>query len=267
MTARERARADFNRDNLYDVLWSNRSSGQLVAWSVDESTVKLETGLSHSMTDVNWEVAGTGDFNGDGKPDIVWRHKLYGFIGVWFMDGLTNVGVVSFSIPQVDPSWRIVGVGDLNNDGHADLVWQHNTGLVSYWQMNRTTAVWGALITGEPSMTSDVRWKVKGVADMNGDNQMDLLWRHDDGRVGVWLMSSASVYGVQLLNPASEPDLTWNIVGTVDANKDGKQDILWQRSTDGKVAVWYMDGLNRLQVQDLAGGSLTGTVWKVVGPK
>ena len=35
-----------------------------------------------------WEIAGTADFNGDGKRDILWRNPK-GVQVIWFMNGLT----------------------------------------------------------------------------------------------------------------------------------------------------------------------------------
>ena len=36
-----------------------------------------------------WVVAGTGDFNGDGKSDILWRNTVTGETYIYLMDGLT----------------------------------------------------------------------------------------------------------------------------------------------------------------------------------
>ena len=40
-----------------------------------------------ALADVRWGMSGTGDFNLDGKPDILWRHSTSGEIVVWFMNG------------------------------------------------------------------------------------------------------------------------------------------------------------------------------------
>ena len=48
------------------------------------------------------------DFNGDGKTDILWRHKTSGQNAVWFMNGVTlNGGVYIPSV--IDTAWEIVG--------------------------------------------------------------------------------------------------------------------------------------------------------------
>ncbi len=40
---------------------------------------------------MNWSIAGVGDFNGDGKSDILWRHTS-GVNYVWYMNGVTPIG-------------------------------------------------------------------------------------------------------------------------------------------------------------------------------
>ena len=41
---------------------------------------------------MNWKIVGTGDFNSDGKPDILWRNTSTGQNGVWYMDGVNVIG-------------------------------------------------------------------------------------------------------------------------------------------------------------------------------
>jgi hypothetical protein len=44
---------------------------------------------------LNWHIQGTGDFNGDGKTDILWRADD-GSVGIWEMNGLqfATTGIV-----------------------------------------------------------------------------------------------------------------------------------------------------------------------------
>jgi hypothetical protein len=35
------------------------------------------------------------------------------------------------------PPWKVVGVGDFNGDGHADVLWfNSNTGALGYWLLD-----------------------------------------------------------------------------------------------------------------------------------
>jgi hypothetical protein len=46
----------------------------------------------------NWSIVMTGDYNGDGKSDVLWRDTS-GDVGIWFMNGaqaqFASVGNVS----------------------------------------------------------------------------------------------------------------------------------------------------------------------------
>jgi hypothetical protein len=52
-----------------------------------------------------WYVAGTGDFNGDGKPDLIWQNEATGDRYVWLMSGATYVS--SVYIGTVGNQWII----------------------------------------------------------------------------------------------------------------------------------------------------------------
>jgi hypothetical protein len=60
------------------------------------------------------------DFNGDGKADIVWRHKVDGVNVVWQMDDVTLNN--NYTLNTVAISWLLVGLGDLNGDSADDLI-------------------------------------------------------------------------------------------------------------------------------------------------
>ncbi len=70
------------------MLWQNLANGLLEAWYVQGATVMAKLPLDISqVSDLNWRVAGTGDLNGDGMPDIVWQHVVDGWVAVWLMKG------------------------------------------------------------------------------------------------------------------------------------------------------------------------------------
>ena len=55
--------------------------------------------------DLNWQVAGVGDFNGDGKADILWRNSSTGENYVYLMNGTTHTG--GYLRTQADLNWQV----------------------------------------------------------------------------------------------------------------------------------------------------------------
>jgi serralysin len=53
----------------------------------------------------SWHVIGTGDFNGDGKSDILFQNTN-GSVAIWLMNGTTPTAEPF--VQTVDPSWQAV---------------------------------------------------------------------------------------------------------------------------------------------------------------
>jgi hypothetical protein len=59
------------------------------------------------VSDISWQIMGTGDYNKDGNIDILWRNISSGTNVVWYMNGVTWSSSAEL-IPVPDLSWRIV---------------------------------------------------------------------------------------------------------------------------------------------------------------
>ena len=102
---------DFNGDGLADVLWRD-TAGDVMIWltGLSNSTspptpvVSQQSVLGNVAT--TWSIAGTGDFNGDGKSDILWVDTS-GNVMIWFMNGLNIAGTTNLG--NVGTAWSVQG--------------------------------------------------------------------------------------------------------------------------------------------------------------
>src|SRR4051794_8278200 len=78
--------------------------------------------ISTSIGTMPWHIAGTGDFNGDGRPDILWRNDS-GQVLTWDINDTRIVGGGGFGFVGTD--WQIAGTGDFNGDGRPDVLWRN----------------------------------------------------------------------------------------------------------------------------------------------
>lgn len=156
---------------------------------------------------------------------------------------------------------------DLDGDDSLDLLWHHATdGRIAAWLMNGPTLRSGVPVG--PGSVADIGWVPAAVADMNGDDAVDVIWRHrGDGRLATWsLRGTALQRGDLFASPTSEPDQAWQLRGTGDFNGDGRPDLVWQRDGTGELVAWFMtDFGRRTGTAALGPGSLADVQWKVAG--
>ena len=89
----------------------------------------------------SWQAVGVGDFNGDRHADVLWFNASSGALVEWLLDGQGNVmttpGLSWTCGPGCSSSWQVVGVGDFNGDGYADVLWFNaSSGALGAWLLD-----------------------------------------------------------------------------------------------------------------------------------
>ena len=209
---------------------------------------------------LGWKVVGFGDFNGDGRSDVFWRHSVNGATYIHLMNGFAKLPGSGFSQFVSDPTWTIATFGDFDGDGDSDVYWKNTTsGACIVWYMQGLLPAQTRVVHTE----ADASWKIEGAGDFNGDGISDILWRHSV--TGALFMHRMSATGVNPSGTGSAgvvSDLSWKIAAIGDYNGDGKSDIYWRNTSNGLNYVWLMDGLSQTSVA--LSSIVSDQNWKVV---
>ncbi|MBF0317036.1 MAG: VCBS repeat-containing protein [Nitrospirae bacterium] len=97
---------DFNGDGISDVLWQNVNTGMVYIYLINNDGSMHSSGSPATVSDRNWNIKDVGDYNGDGKSDILWQNNQTGLIYIWFMDGVNIKGYKQLGLVP-DSEWHI----------------------------------------------------------------------------------------------------------------------------------------------------------------
>jgi hypothetical protein len=204
------ASGDFNGDGRADIVLRN-SNGLLTEWlgKADGTFFSNDAIATYSLP-TDWKVAGAGDFNGDGRSDLLLRNND-GRVTEWLGQSNGTFLWNAAATYALGTDWKVAGIGDVNGDGRDDLV-LHNAsaGLVVDWLGEP-----GGTFFSNHAATSYALpqgWNIAAVGDYNGDGRADLALRNDNGLVTEWLgtntggfdWNSQAVYNL---------DPSWQIFG------------------------------------------------------
>jgi len=250
---------DFNGDGKADLayLWDNNGTVEIyIAFSNGDgtfNTTSFQPAFSNFawgwITDASQHQWFTGDFNGDGKTDLVYLWNYNGYVEAYSAfsngDGSFNV---NGSAPSFGPyGWGWIAdasihqwlSGDFNGDGKTDLtyLWDDNGSVEAYSAFSNgdgsfTTAsaqpAFGSSRWGWISDSSQRQWLA---GDFSGDGKSDLAYViNDNGHTDILTMfsngdGSFTSHGYADSDPW-QPDPSVQVWTTGDANGDGKADII-----------------------------------------
>jgi hypothetical protein len=198
----------------------------------------------------------SGDFDGNGVPDILIQNDSTRQVGLYYMGGSGGASIINFGWIRSDgiPGWSVVGVGDFNRDGVPDIIIENDsTRQIAVYFMG---GVGGSQIQGFAWIRSDgvPGWSVKAVGDLNQDGVPDIIVQDDATRqIAVYYMGGAQGNQVTSFGWISANGVPgWSVVAAADMNRDGVPDVIIQNDTTRQIAVYYMGGPGGSQITRFA---------------
>src|SRR5829696_1524808 len=255
-------RDDFNGDGRSDLIWRH-DNGAFTNWlgQANGGFVGNDLNALRNLP-TSWHVTGTGDFNGDGRDDVLWRNGN-GALTNWL--GQSNGGFVSNdlnALSNLPTSWQVAGTGDFNSDGRDDIVWRRTDGAFTEWLGQDN----GGFVSNDANAFRNLpsTWQVVGTGDFNGDNRDDVAWRRDDGAFTVWLGQANGGFVTNDANAWAAVPTSWQVAATGDYNGDGRDDIAW-RNSNGTFTNWLGQANGGFISNDANAWTVLTTAWHVQG--
>ena len=202
---------DFNGDGTADILWRNSTTGDMVISYMGAGT-PASTSSQYIVTLASpWTVGGVGDFDGDGKADILWRNANTGDTVISLMNAGGTAIASSTLAATVPTTWSVAGIGDFSASGRAGVLWRDTSPGNTVVSLvgptgNAIASSTNVAVLGSP-------WTVALVGDFNGTGRSDILWRNTTS--GAVVLSSMAVGGTSISGSAvlASPPTSLQIMG------------------------------------------------------
>jgi len=257
---------DFSGSGLSDILWRNSSNGELDVWNATNLNPNSNYTFSPQELAVvpaaGWTLETVGDYNGDGKVDLLWRNNSTGEVDVWNSTSASTVGFTTSTLAEVPTVWALQqSAADFNGDGLADLVWRNtSTGELDLWSSKGNAS---ETYTTQSLGVIPLVWSPQEFGDFNGDGRADIIWRNSStNEVDVWSSKVGTGVAFNTQDLGVIPTV-WLMQGVGDFNGNGNDGLVWRNTSNGEVDIWTFTGNSTLSVatQEVA---VVPTNWNLV---
>lgn len=238
---------DWNGDGIQDLLWYDRVSGNN-RWYVGNGAMSF-TAYNNPIAaaSINGNIGGLffGDWNGDGRADVMWYDKASGqnrwFVSTGVAGGAPAFTTYSNPIPTTTiNAGSGIFFGDWNGDGVTDVMWFNSVNGENRWLTSNGNMTFA--LTSNPVPLTDLNGDGNIVfGDWNGDNLTDLLWYNKAGN-NRWFVSNGSLGFTKQTDPIAPASIngTGPTIQAGDWNGDGRTDILWYDIANGNNR-WFIN--------------------------
>jgi alkaline phosphatase len=239
---------DLNGDGRGEVLALKASSGALYAYpaSTSGSLTGGTTLISSGMQ--GQRIFGPGDWNGDGKADVVTVDKS-GYMWLYPGDGKGNLGTKK----EIGHGWtpfRIIPAGDLTQDGANDMLAIDAGGRLWLYAGNGSGG-----FKGQPKQVGQgwVGLELYAAGDLNNDGKNDILAILPNSTL--WAYSGRGNGTFSVPRQVGRGWGTFELAAGADLNGDGRADIVGRYNATGELYYYQGNGGGSFQAAKKIGSS------------
>ena len=233
------ATGDFNGDNKADLLLYNSSTGEYRTVWLDGANILSDNVALTLDPSTGLVPHGAGDFDGNGRDEILVHNPTNGFVGIIFLDQNGNASSFEATTMLVDVAnnWTLQKTGDFNGDNKTDLL-LYNTvsGVIVFFEMDGSTVT---TATGLLALDPSTGWFIEETGNFSGNGSSDILILHSSGTVAIITIENGALFSIH--SPGGVPANT-EIVNAGRYDSDSMDDLLLHNTVTGDVQTAIHDG-------------------------